>query len=86
MEQGGDSAEVVRCTNVIDDVVEDVVQNLLGLVVTLLMPISVSSPTSSGIKSLFSFLSSLIIFKEKFLTRQVVGVIIGAVAVILLNI
>ena len=60
--------------------------NLLGLVVTLLMPISVSSPTSSGIKSLFSFLSSLIIFKEKFLTRQVVGVIIGAVAVILLNI
>jgi multidrug transporter EmrE-like cation transporter len=50
-----------------------------------MIPISIAAPTRSGIKIVISFLISLFIFKEKLTKRQVVGVIIGAAALVLLN-
>ena len=60
--------------------------NFCILVVNTLIPISVASPTQSGIKVVLSFLTSIILFKEKFLKRQIVGVLLGFFAVIFLNI
>ena len=59
--------------------------NLLNLVVNAMIPISIAAPTRSGVKIVMSFLISLIIFKEKLSKRQTIGVIIGAIALILLN-
>lgn len=59
--------------------------NFLGLVINMLVPLSVSVPTRSGMKSVLSFLISLLIFKERFLPRQTISVIIGAIAVVILN-
>jgi drug/metabolite transporter (DMT)-like permease len=59
--------------------------NLLNLVVNAMIPISIAAPTRSGIKIVISFLISLILFKEKLSRRQTFGVIIGATALILLN-
>lgn len=59
--------------------------NTLGLLVYLLLPLSISSPTAAATKSIVSFAVSYFIFKERFLKRQVVGVILGAVAIVFLN-
>lgn len=61
-------------------------RNVIGLFVCTMIPISVSSATTSGMKIVVSFLVSYLMFKETFLKRQVVGVIIGAAALVLLNI
>ena len=60
--------------------------NMLNMLVTMLMPISIFAPTQAGIKIVISFLMSYFIFKEKFLKRQILGVFLGGVAVVLLNI
>lgn len=60
--------------------------NALSLVVTTMIAVSLSSPIGAGVKIVFSFLVSLIIFKEKFSARQIVGVALGTAALILLNI
>lgn len=59
--------------------------NMLSLVVNTMIAISVASPTRAGVKSVLSFLVSLLLFKEHFLPRQVAGVILGAIAVVFLN-
>jgi len=59
--------------------------NLLNLVVNAMIPISIAAPTRSGVKIVISFLISLFIFKEKLTKRQIAGVVIGAAALILLN-
>ncbi len=59
--------------------------NFLVLVANGLMNISVLSPVRAGAKIVLSFLISRFIFKEKFLVRQVIGVLIGAAAIVLLN-
>ena len=61
------------------------VTNMMGLAINLLMPISISSPIRAGVKIIFSFLLSKGIFKEKFLIRQIIGVSIGGVALVFLN-
>lgn len=60
--------------------------NLLSLIVMTMIPISISSPTTAGVKVVLSFFVSKLIFKEVFLRRQVIGVMLGAVALIFLNI
>lgn len=60
--------------------------NMLSLVVNMLIPISIASPVKTGIKIVLSFILSKLIFKEKFLKRQIVGVILGALALVFLNI
>ncbi len=62
------------------------IKNMLTLVVNTLIPISVASPLGTGIKMGMSFIVSKLVFKEQFLKRQIVGVFIGTVAVVLMNI
>lgn len=57
--------------------------NLLGLIVNTMMPISIVSPLSAGIKNLISFLFSVFIFREKLGKRQIIGVLMGTIALIL---
>ena len=61
-------------------------KNSLSLWLNIIMPISISSPVKAGVSILLSFLFSVFVFKEKMGKRQVVGVALGAVALVLLNI
>lgn len=60
--------------------------NFLSLLVTRMIPLSVAAPSRAGVKILFSFLLALFLFKERFSKRQIVGVILGTAALVLLNI
>lgn len=60
--------------------------NMLNMFVYTLMPISITAPTQAGVKIIVSFLLSLVFFKEKFLKRQILGVLLGATAIIFLNV
>nr|MBQ4319143.1 EamA family transporter [Clostridia bacterium] len=59
--------------------------NALGLFLYTLMPISIVSPIRSGTKIIMSFILSKLIFREKFEKRQAVGVLVGAAALVFLN-
>lgn len=61
------------------------INNALSMVLHTMMPISLSSPIKAGVKVIVSFAISMIIFKEKFEKRQIVGVALGAAALVLLN-
>lgn len=61
------------------------VNNLLTLYVNNLLPLSIVSPAYAGVKIVMSFLTARILFKEKYLKRQIVGVAIGTAALIFLN-
>ena len=60
--------------------------NLLSIVLNTMMAISISSPTRSVVKTAITFAYSYFILKEKFLPRQVVGIVLGVIATVLLNI
>lgn len=60
--------------------------NLLAAWVELLLPLAVVAPTRAGVQILLSFAFSKFLFRERFLKRQIVGVLLGAVALVLLNI
>ncbi len=62
------------------------VTNALGLILNTVMPISLSYPMRSGVKILFSFVISVVILREQFEKRQIVGVILGTAALIVLNV
>ena len=62
------------------------VTNALGIMITMLIPISLSSPLRAGTKIMISFLVSVLLYREKMLKRQILGVIVGAAALVLLNI
>lgn len=59
--------------------------NLLTIAVNNLLPLSIVSPVCSGMKIVISFLSASILFKEKYMKRQIIGVGIGVIALVLLN-
>lgn len=59
--------------------------NTLSLLLYTMMPISVSSPTRSIVGTAVNFTFSYFILKEKFLPRQIIGVFLGASAVVMLN-
>ncbi|MBQ9117061.1 MAG: EamA family transporter, partial [Clostridia bacterium] len=60
--------------------------NAISLLLNTMLPFTIVSPIRSGAKILLSFLLSLVLFKEKFLKRQIAGVIIGTAALVFLNI
>ena len=63
--------------------------NMLGLLLVsdlISMPLSIASPVRSGAKIIASFFLSTLLFKEKLEKRQVIGVILGGLAIVLLNI
>ena len=59
--------------------------NMLSLIVNTMLPFTIVSPLRSGMKMLLSFILSITLFKEKLLKRQIIGVAIGTLAIILLN-
>lgn len=61
------------------------INNALSMLLHTMMPISLSSPIKAGVKVVISFIISIVIFKEKFEKRQIVGVALGAAALVLLN-
>lgn len=60
--------------------------NLIGIILNNLMPLSILSPTKSAISITVSTLFSVVFYKEKLLKRQLIGIVLGICAVILLNI
>lgn len=60
--------------------------NMLAFWVELLLPLSVVAPTRAGVQILLSFAFSKLLFREHFLKRQIAGVLLGAAALVLLNI
>ena len=58
--------------------------NMLSMVVNTMIAISIAAPLRAGSKIIISFLISTFIFKERFYKRQILGVILGAIGVILL--
>lgn len=61
------------------------INNLLTIIVNNMLPLSVVSPVCSGMKIVFSFLSATVLFKEKYMKRQIIGVGIGVAALVFLN-
>ncbi len=62
--------------------------NLLGILINsdlFDIPFAITVPTRAAMKTVVSFLVSFFLFHEKFEKRQIVGVIFGAAAVVLLN-
>lgn len=59
--------------------------NAMVVYLYTLMPISLSSPIRVGVKVVMSFLVSVLLFRERFQMRQIVGVAVGAVALVFLN-
>ena len=59
--------------------------NMMAMFVNTLIPISIAAPMRSAVKNVLSMGVSVGVFKEKFLPRQVIGVALGAIAVVLLN-
>lgn len=59
--------------------------NLLTLFLNNILPLSIVSPVFAGTKIVLSFMTSRILFKEKYLMRQIFGVAVGAAALIFLN-
>ncbi len=58
-------------------------KNLVNLIIYIYVPISVATPMKTGIGLVVSFLISLLFYKEKFSRQQLVGVVIGTVALVL---
>lgn len=65
--------------------VANAMTNTLSLFLHTMMPISVSSPTRSIVGTAVNFTFSYLVLKEKFLPRQIIGVLLGASAVVMLN-
>lgn len=60
--------------------------NMLIMVVNAMIAISIAAPLRAGSKIIISFLISTLIFKERFYKRQILGVILGAIGLILLSV
>lgn len=60
--------------------------NMLAMAAYNLIALSIAVPIQSGVKIILSFLVSALIFREKFEKRQIDGVVLGTLAIVLLNI
>lgn len=59
--------------------------NLLSLFVTLYLPMSVVAPTGAGVHMIFTYLLGRFAFGERFQKGQTLGIILGTIALILIN-
>ena len=60
--------------------------NLVNLYVYTIAPLSIIGPTGAGVAIIISFLISKLLFKERFTRGQLLGVVLGTVAIILFKI
>ena len=61
-------------------------KNLISLVVFLFIPMFTASPMKIGAGITLTFVVSRVFFKEKYSVSQIIGVISGTVAILLLSI
>lgn len=61
------------------------IANFTSVAVYLFLPMSLVSPLTSGIGFAVSFLFTIFIYKEKFTKQQLLGVILGIAAIIILK-
>ena len=59
-------------------------KNFVSVLVLLLLPVSVVSPTKVGISTVLTFVVAILIYRERYSIWQKIGVLLGAVAVVLL--
>lgn len=59
-------------------------KNLITLLILPLLPLSVISPTKTGLGMVVAFLTAIFFYKERYTPLQIVGVALGAGAVVLL--
>lgn len=59
--------------------------NAISMIIITLMPVSISSPLTAGIKIVTTFVFSYIVYKESYDRRQLAGVILGIISVVLLK-
>ena len=59
-------------------------KNLTTIFIYLYLPISIVSPIKTGLGIVLTFLSSFIIYKERYTKLQLIGVALGATAIVLL--
>lgn len=60
-------------------------KNLLCLIAQTMIPVSVLAPLEAGTRNLIAFLFSFFLFKEKLSKKQIIGAVLGTVALILFN-
>ena len=61
-------------------------RNFVGLAIYLFIPMSTASPMNIGVGIALTFVVSKLFFKERYTLAQIIGVISGTVAVILLSV
>ncbi len=61
------------------------INNLLIMITYNYLPLSFISPVKTGLGIVISFLVSVFLYREKFSRRQVISVVVGIVAVVLMN-
>lgn len=61
------------------------VNNVTALAAYLFIPISVVSPLRTALSLVVSFLLSVLLYKERFTTKQIISVLLGIIAVVLIN-
>lgn len=61
-------------------------KNFLTLVIYLYLPLSIVSPLKMGLSLVGSFAVAFLMYKEKYTKKQLLGVAIGAAAIIILTI
>ncbi len=59
-------------------------KNFLTLVIYTLLPLSIIAPMKTGLGMIATFVLALLIYKERYTKKQIIGVILGVAAVILL--
>ena len=59
-------------------------KNLVTLAIYLCLPLSTVSPIKTGLGMLSAFLISFFFYKEKYSVRQLIGVVLGVTAIVLL--
>ena len=61
------------------------VTNLLSLLINTMIAVSISSPTRSVMTKILHFILGYFIFKERYTIKQIIGLVLVCIAVILIN-
>ena len=60
-------------------------KNFMTLLIYLYLPLSISSPFTTGLTMILTFVVSYLLYKERYTKLQLVGVAIGSLSVVLLS-
>lgn len=60
-------------------------KNLFNLIAQMIIPVSLLAPLGAGINNLVTFLFAFFVFKEKLSKKQIIGALLGTLALVLFN-